>query len=143
MVYVMMISVAMFMAILPFGVFLGLGSVLEVTSTDPRLMVTFFLAAAVLSYGTAFGAFALIQNQNCGSVKNMKQIANNAGIAFGIQAITLLLVYFIPGLRGIVSSLLPPDTELALTDSLGYSYFSFWAALFGIAVGGTLSGSCP
>jgi hypothetical protein len=139
---VMMIVSALLMAILPFGFFLGLGKVLETTSSDPRLLVAYILVALVVSYLTALGSFALIQNQSCGGVKNMKQIASNSALALGIQSGTLLVVWFLPALRGIVSDLLPPDVDIAILDAIGYSYFSFWAALFGTAIGGTLSGMC-
>jgi hypothetical protein len=140
-IFVMMISVGLFMAILPFGVFLGLGNVLATTSDDPRLLVTYILAALILSYLLALGAFALIQNHNCGKV-NMKQAASNAGISLGIQSLTLLLVWLVPSLRGVVTNLLPPDSDKIQMVSVGYSYWSMWAALFGIAIGGTLSGVC-
>lgn len=130
------------MAILPFGIFMGLGTMLSISSTDSRLLVVYILAALIFSYLTSLGAFALIQNFSCGSVKNMKQVATNASIALGIQAITLLLAWMFPSMRGIVSGLLPPDLDTSILDSVGYSYYSFWAALFGTAIGGTLSGIC-
>ena len=140
--YVMMIVNALIMAILPFGFFLGLSSLLNVTSSDTRLFVTYILASLVFSYLTALGAFALVQRSNCGSVKNMKQVASNAALALGIQAGTLLVVYFLPFLRTIISGLLPPDLDPNILDSVSYSYYSMWAALFGTAIGGTLSGVC-
>lgn len=130
------------MAILPFGVFMGLGSILGTNASDPRLLVTFILLALVVSYLTSFGSFILVQRANCGKIKNLKQIATNAGLALGIQALFLILAWLIPGLRGIVSNLMPPDLDPNILDSVGYSYFSFWASLFGTAVGGTLSGIC-
>ena len=130
------------MAMLPYGGFMGLGSILGTNASDPRLFVTFILLALVVSYLTSFGSFVLVQRANCGQVKNWKQIANNAGLALGIQALFLLLVWLIPGLRGIVSNLMPPDLDINILDSVGYSYFSFWASLFGTAIGGTLSGIC-
>lgn len=140
--YVIMIVVSMLMALLPFGVFLGLGSLLDVGSSDVRLLTVFFLAALIISYLTSLGTFTLIQRQNCGSIKNMKQVASNAGIALAIQAGVLALCYFIPGLRNLVTNLFPLDLDPLIQDSLGYGYYSFWAALFGTAVGGTLSGVC-
>jgi hypothetical protein len=141
MVYVMMVVVALFMAILPLGVFMGLAQALEVASTDTRLLVSYILVALIFSYVLSLGAFALIQQQNCKKV-NIKQAASNAGISLGIQSVVLLLVHFLPFLRNIVSDLLPAETDLAIKDSIGYSYFSAWAALFGVAIGGTLSGVC-
>ena len=140
--YAMMIAIAMLMAMLPFGVFMGLGSILGMNASNPQLLVTFILLALVVSYITSFASFLLVQLANCGQVKNWKQINNNAGLALGIQALFLLLAWLIPGLRGIVSNLMPPDLDPNIIDSVGYSYFSFWASLFGTAIGGTLSGIC-
>jgi hypothetical protein len=140
--YVIMIGVSMLMAVLPFAVFLGLGSLFDIASTDIRLLSVFFLGTLVISYLISLGTFTLIQRQNCGSIKNMKQVASNAGIAMGIQAGVLALCYFIPGLRGLITNLFPLDLDSRIQDSLGYGYYTFWAALFGTAVGGTLSGVC-
>jgi hypothetical protein len=140
--YAMMIALAMLMAMLPFGIFMGLGSMVGASADDPRLLVTFFLLALVVSYLTSFGSFALIQSNNCSKIQNWKQIANNAGMALGFQAVFLFLAWLIPSLRGIVSNLMPPDLDPAILDSVGYAYFSFWASLFGTAIGGSLSGIC-
>ena len=140
--YAMMVAIGLFLALLPFGVFMGLGSVLGAEPSDPRLLATYLLAALLFAYMTAFGAFALIQRSNCGTIKNWKQVASNAGLSLAIQAVTLFLAWLLPGLRGIVSNLLPPDTDRTILDSIGYSYFAFWSSLFGTAIGGTLSGIC-
>ena len=140
--YVMMIVIALLMSMLPFGIFMGLASLIGAPAGDTRILVTYILAALILSYLTALGAFALIQRSNCGSVKNMQQVAQNAGLSFGIQGVTLFLTWMFPSIRSIVSGLLPPDLDPAILDSVGYSYFSFWASLFGTAIGGTLSGIC-
>ena len=141
-IYVMMIVSGLFMAILPFGFFMGLGSILGVGSSDTRLFVAYILGALVMSYLIALGAFALIQRSSCGNVKNMRQVASNAALALGIQAGTHLVIYFLPFLRNIVSGLLPPDLDPNILDAVGYSYYALWAALFGTAIGGTLSGVC-
>jgi hypothetical protein len=140
--YAMMAALGMIMAILPFGIFMGLGTAIGATASDPRLLVVFFLAALVITYLLSLGAFSIIQSSSCGKVKNMKQVAINASIALAIQAGTLLIAWFFPSLRGVVSGLFPPDLDPAIRESVAYSYFSFWAALFGTAVGGTLSGVC-
>ena len=137
-----MVCNGLLMAMLPFGVFLGIGTLIQGNASDPRLLVTYILAALLLSFLVALGSFALIQRQNCGKVKNMNQISSNAGFAVLIQALTLLLVWAVPSLRRVVSGLLPPELDEVVKDSVGYSYYSFWAGLFGIAVGGTLSGIC-
>lgn len=140
--YVMMITSAILMAMLPFGIFLGLGTVVGAPSSDSRIFVTYILFALIVSYLSALGSFALIQRANCGSVKNMQQIATNASISLAIQAGTLLLVTLVPFLRGWVSGVFPPDLDPSILTSIEYSYFSMWASLFGTAIGGTLSGIC-
>jgi len=140
--YTMMVVLALIMAVLPFGVFMGLGTVIGVPSTDTRLLVVYVLGALVISYLLSLAAFSVIQKTSCGEVKNMKQVAINSSISLAIQGVTLALVVFLPSLRGIVSGLLPPDLDPAILESLAYSYYSFWAALFGTAIGGTLSGVC-
>jgi hypothetical protein len=141
-IYVMMIINALFLALLPFAFFMGLGSFIGVPSSDPKIFVAYILAALVFSYLIALGSFAIVQKSNCGSVKNMKQISSNAAIVLGIQAGTLLVVKFVPFFRNIVTGLFPPDMDQNVSDAVGYSYFSLWAALFGTAIGGTLSGVC-
>ena len=141
-IYVMMISIALLMAMLPFGVFLGLGTALGIASSDTRLFATYILAALVVSYLTSLGAFALIQRANCGSVKNMKQIATNASFSLAFQAGTMLIISLVPFLRTMVSGLLPPDLDPSILTAVEYSYYSLWASLYGTAIGGTLSGIC-
>ncbi len=138
----MMIASALFMGVLPFGIFMGLGTAANIASSDARLLVTFFLAAGVVAFLINMGANAAVQRGNCGSIKNMNQIVNNSAISFGIQSGTLLLVWFVPYLRNIVTGLFPPDTDPAILDSVGYSYFSAWAALYGTAISSSLSGVC-
>lgn len=141
-VYVIMIALGLLMAVLPFGVLMGLSTLLGRGSGDSSLLLTYFLAAIVIGYFAAFGAFALIQRSNCGSVKNLKQVATNAGLSTAVQVGTLGLTWFFPSLRGLVTGLFPPDSDPIMLDSIGYSYFAFWASLFGTAIGGTLSGIC-
>jgi hypothetical protein len=141
-VIVIMIGAGLLMGVLPFAIFMGLGTLTGISSPDARLLVTFFLAAGILSFLVNLGAGMAVQKTNCGSVKNMNQIMNNSGLAFTIQITVLLLAYFLPWLRGIVSNLLPPDTESVVLESVGYSYYSLWAALFGTAISSTLSGLC-
>lgn len=140
--YAVMITASLLMAVLPFAVFLGLGSLVDAASGDIRMLSVYFMAALVFTYGVAFGAFALIQRQNCNGIKNLKQVASNAGLATGIQAVALVLSYFLPGMRGLITNLFPLDLDPKIQDSLGYGYYSFWATLFGTAIGGTLSGIC-
>jgi len=139
--YAIMIGVGVLMAILPYGVFMGLATLLGVGSNDPRILATFFLAAIVLTYLLSLGAFALVQKENCGSI-DMKRVAANAGIAAAIQTGTLTIVGLFSSFREIITNLFPLELDPSIKDALGYSYYTFWASVFGIAVGGTLSGIC-
>jgi len=141
-VYAMMITAGLLMACLPFGIFMGLAPTLGIAAGDMKITITYILAALALSFVTAMGANALIQKSNCGAVKDMKRVTANAGIAFGIQAAVLLLCVFVPSVRGLITNILPPDLDQAISDSLGYSYYSFWATLFGVAISGMLSAVC-
>ncbi len=141
-VYAMMITAGLLMACLPFGIFMGLAPSLGIAAGDTKILITYILAALALSFVTAMGANALIQKSNCGAVKDMKRVTANAGIAFGIQAVVLALCAFVPSVRGIITNIMPPDLDGAIVDSVGYSYYSFWATLFGIAISGMLSAVC-
>ena len=140
-----MIAVAVSAALVPFAVFLGLGSLLGTTGSDPRLFVTFLLLSAVVIYLASFGAFVLIQRLNCGSNKvSYSQSAANAGLSTGIHMVLVLLATFLPFLRTAVSGLFSP---LAIPEDIAqtfaYAYYCFWGALFGTSLGGSLSAVCP
>ena len=141
-IYAFMAALGILMAILPFGVFMGIGPALGAASNDPRMIITFFLLATVVAYVSSFGAFLMIQKANCKTIKNMNQISSNAMIALVIQAATLLLVWLVPFLRNLVTNLLPPDLDVAILDSVGYAYWAFWASVFATAIGGSMSGVC-
>ncbi len=138
----MMITAGLLMACLPFGIFMGLAPTLGIEAGDTKILITYLLAALALSFVTAMGANALIQKSNCGSVKDMKKVTANAGIAFGIQAAVLGVCVFVPSVRGLITNVMPPDLDGAIVNSVGYSYYSFWATMFGIAISGMLSAVC-
>jgi hypothetical protein len=140
--YVLMVFGSLILAAMPFGVFMGLGSVLGIEEVDFRLKFAFFLVAVVMSFGISFGAFALLQKSNCGEVKNWKQVSLNSLLSAGFQAGILVLIAVVPWFRTVVSNLLPPDVDAVVKETVGYSYYSFWAMLFGMAIGGTMSSSC-
>lgn len=141
-IYAFMAALGILMAILPFGVFMGIGPAIGAAADDPRIIITFFLVATVVAYLSSFGAFLMIQRANCGKIKNMNQVASNAMVALVIQAATLLLVWLVPFLRGLITNLLPPDLDVAILDSVGYAYWAFWASVFSTAIGGSLSAVC-
>ena len=139
--YSMMAAVAILMGMLPFAVFMGLATMMDISLSDWRVLVCYIFAAVVIVYALSLGAFALIQKNNCGKV-NIEQVAQNAGISSAFQAGMLLLVTFIPWFRNVVMKLMPPDVDLKVRVAVGLAYYSFWAALFGVAVGGSLSAGC-
>ena len=140
--YVLMAVISVLMIALPFGIFMGIGSMLELAADDGRLQGTFLLAALVILALAALGSFTLIQKQSCGQVKDMGQIFSNTKLAVGIQGLVLGLVWWFPWLKGLVVDLLPPDINPLVAESVGYGYWSFWATLFGIALGGSFSAIC-
>lgn len=85
---------------------------------------------------------AVIQHNSCGKVKNMKQIAGNAGLATVIIILILAFAVYIPGLKGIVTGLFSPTMDPLIAISVGYAYFLFWGSVYGIVVGGYLSANC-
>lgn len=144
--YILMAFGSLIMAALPFGVFLGLGSMLGIEGggggADARLKFALFVVALLVSFGISFGAFALLQKSNCGEVKNWKQVSLNSLLSMGFQAGMMILIALIPWFRTVVGDLLPPDVDAVVKDAVGYSYYSLWAMLFGMAIGGTMSSSC-
>lgn len=135
-------GVGLLMFALPFMVFLGIGTLLGIDSADSRLFGTYVLAALVLSFASGMGVFALIQNQNCGKVE-MRQVASNAALAFAIQVVAIGLAWLFPSLRTIVTNLLPTDLTPAVPTAIAYGFYSFWAAMYGITIGGAFSAVCP
>lgn len=140
--YGLMIVVAILMAILPFGVFIGFTRLLATDYNDGRLIVIMFLLATIFMFGISLGSFALVQHANCGSIKNMSQISINASIATAFEIGALFLAWLIAPLRNIIVNLIPQSLDGAIQNALGYSYYGFWGALFGIAIGGTFSAVC-
>ena len=140
--YTLMLLAAIIMAVLPFGVLMGLGSTLGIDGTDFRIIAAYIFIACAVSYLTSFGSFALIQKSNCKEVKNLRQIALNAGIALLFQIGIFAIVGIIPWFRNVVGNLLPPDTDAVVKLAVVFAYYSAWAAGFGFALGGTLSSSC-
>lgn len=138
----MMISTALLMAMIPFAMFMGLGTLVGLSSSDWRIWFGYILLVLVSSYGMSMGAFVLIQRSNCGEIRNMKQISLNALFSMLFQVGMFLIVGLIPWFRNVIKDLMPPNLDANIKDSVGYSYYSFWAMLFGVALGGTMSGSC-
>lgn len=140
--YILMLGVGLIMAVLPFAVFMGLASVLGIPESDSRMLVTYMALALGLSYALSVGAFSIIQKSNCGEINNFKQIATSAFYTLGFNVLLLGLAIGFPWVAGIVGNLLPPDVGADTRQSVVFAYYSLWATVFGIALGGATSGSC-
>jgi len=106
------------------------------------LLIAFFITIA-LTFVLCAASFTALQNDSCKKVKNVKQIFANAGIAAGLQTVTLLFVHF-TGLISIPMNMLPLwlINQPGIKEGLGYGYYSLFASMFGIVLGGTLSSVC-
>jgi hypothetical protein len=140
--YLVLVGASLLMAVLPFGVFMGLGTVLGIPAGDSRLVMTYIVLAVALAYAISLGAFSIIQKSNCGEVNNFKQVALSGLFTAGFQILMLGLAVGFPWFAGIVGNLLPPDSPVEVTKAVVMAYYSFWATMFGMAIGGTMSGSC-
>jgi hypothetical protein len=139
-VYGMMGLNALLLFAIPFVVFMGLGGFFE-SIDDIWLIVLTVLVCMMVSYATSFGSFAVIQKNSCDKV-NYKHVALNSLIPLGFISGFLVLVAIFPGLRSIVGNLFPPTMSPEVVYSASYGYYSFWATLFGTAIGGFLSAAC-
>ena len=138
----LVICMFLIMGAIPLLVFMGLGSALGTQSSEMRVLVAFFLFAGIVVFLVSLGAFVLMQKEDCGKVQSVGKAANNAGLAMLIQIATLVHVWLITPLRGIVTNLLPPDLDPNISDALGYGYFGAFAGAFSTLVGASFSGMC-
>lgn len=142
-VYLLMVLGGILMAALPFGVYMGGSTVLGITDpASSQLLLLLFVGTICASYLISLGAMAVIQHNSCGKVKNMKQIAGNAGLSTVLMVLILLVAVYIPGLKGIVTGLFPPTMDPLVGQATSYSYFLFWGAVYGLVIGGYLSANC-
>lgn len=137
-----MLCASIFMALVPFGVFMGIGSLVGLPSTDFRMIVTYAIVLFGFAYGLSLLSFSLIQKSNCGEVRNFKQVALNSLVSVGFHVGLLVLIVAVPWFRNTVMNLFSPEIDQTVRDSIGFGYYSFWATMFGVALGGTLSASC-
>jgi len=107
------------------------------------LQLIAFLITIVLTFGLSAASFTYLQYRSCDKITNTKKIFANAGIAAGIQFITLLVVY-LTGLTSVPKGVLPAwmFATAATSEGIGYGYFTFFASMFGTVIGGTLSSIC-
>ena len=141
--YLVMILGGVLMAAVPFGVFMGSTALFGITdSASSQLLVILFISVLVISYLTGLAALSVVQANSCGKIKSMKQIAGDAGLSTLIISFVLALAIFFPGLRTLVTGLFSPTIDPLIVQAIGYSYFLFWGALYGLVTGGYLSANC-
>jgi hypothetical protein len=138
----MLICMFLLMFTIPFLVFMGLGSALGTQPDEVRVLISYFLFAGIVVFLASLGVFVLMQKEDCGKVQSVQKAANNSGLALLIQVATLVLVWLITPLRGVVTNLLPPDIDVNISASLGYGYFGAFAGAFSTLIGATFSGMC-
>jgi hypothetical protein len=142
-IYLMMGLAGLLLSGIPFGVYMGLATTFGIQDVNSAsLLLMLYVITICVTYLSSLGGFALIQKQSCGSVKNIKQLAGNAGIATLIVVLSLSIAVFIPGLKNMILSLFSPEIEPRVSEAVGYSYFLFWGALYGFASGGFMSSVC-
>jgi hypothetical protein len=131
------------MAVIPFGVYMGLATTFGINDvSSSNLLVLLYVITICTSYLSGLGALSVVQSNSCGAVKNMKQIAGNAALSTFIIVMSLSLAVFIPGLKNIVVQLFPPTMDPLIAEAIGYSYFLFFGALYGVVTAGYLSANC-
>ncbi len=131
------------MAAVPFGVFMGGTALFGISDpASSQLLVILFISVLVISYLTGLAALSVVQANSCGKIKSMKQIAGDAGLSTLIISIVLALAIFFPSLRSLVTGLFSPTIDPVIVQAIGYSYFLFWGALYGLVTGGYLSANC-
>jgi hypothetical protein len=108
-----------------------------------NLLLITLLITVSLNFILSAASFAYLQYSSCKKIKNGKQILTNAGIAAGLQFVTLLFVYF-TGFTSIPINMLPPWllAQFSAKEGIGYGYYSLFASMFGTVLGGTLSAIC-
>lgn len=128
---------------IPFAVYMGLSTIFQITDMNSvQLLLTLYVLTSCIVYLSAFGSFMAIQSHNCGKIKNIKQLAGNAGLTTIIVILMLTLAYCIPWLRNIVTGIFPPSNNTNFITALGYAYFLFWGALYGFSTGGFMAANC-
>jgi hypothetical protein len=139
-----LLAMGTIMALVSFATIFGISSLLDIGGdiVDARITFSFFVLSCIVVYGISFGAFAIVQKDNCGEVKSWKQIALNALIPLAFQAGILILVILVPWFQNLVGNLFAPDTPAHTKAAMAFAYYSFWATMMGGALGGSFSGSC-
>jgi len=105
-------------------------------------MIT-FLITILITFGLSAASFTYLQYRSCNKITDSRKIYANAGVAAGIQFVTLLVVY-LTGLTSVPKGILPAwmFANPANSEGVGYGYWTFFASMFGTVIGGTLSSIC-
>ena len=115
-------------------------------SSTPALL-GLLAVSSLLLFGAYLVLFNQIQSSNCKDKKNFKTVLANAGIAVAIFIAFLCVGLLVPVLGPFNIKYhfydVPPGPEKAVTaTAIDAGYWGAFGAAYGIAVGGTLSGSC-
>jgi len=139
----LMLACGIIIGWVPFLCFTIANMALGIQGVSTSLLLMAFAITIALTFLLSAASFSYLQYDSCKRVKNPKQIFANAGIAAGIQFVTLLFVY-LTGFTSIPINMLPPwlSVQLGVKEGVGYGYYSFFASMFGTVLGGTLSSVC-
>lgn len=94
----------------------------------------------VAAFAVALGLNSIVQLLTCSSV-NIKQVAMNSVFSTIFVAL-FLLISLIPVFRGPVEGILPNDLSSQMRMIAAYSFFMFWAGMFGEGLGAGFAQSC-
>jgi len=108
-----------------------------------NLLVMTFLITVALTFVLCLASFTYLQYDSCKKLdsNDLTKLLANAGIAAGLQTVTLLFVHF-TGFISIPMNMIPYTMEYGVKEGIGYGYYSFFASMFGVVLGGTLSSVC-
>lgn len=105
------------------------------------LYVVYFILLPIITYGMTAIFNVFIQLIRCGSV-NAQQVGMNAFPAVVLVGIFGTLASHLGFLRFPIESLLPALFDVSMKKGIAVSFFIFWGAVYGQALGGSLSQSC-
>ena len=100
-----------------------------------------FIIMPVITYGVTCIFNIFIQMIRCGEI-NATQVMINGFPSVGFVAVLGGLSYFFGFLRSPVESILPVGFQEDMKKGIAVSFYIFWGAVYGQALGGSLSQSC-